>query len=63
MTPDKATGRDAPLQGQLPVYLAVEGTAPDWVERGRVLVEVEPQSVLGFAFGRVVTVLLRESGF
>ncbi|NMD07933.1 MAG: hypothetical protein GYA66_08150 [Phyllobacteriaceae bacterium] len=63
VAPDLATGRDMPVQGHLPVYLSAATMAPAFVVRGSVVVEAEPESVLGYVFGRVVTVVLRESGF
>jgi putative peptide zinc metalloprotease protein len=61
--PDTGNGRDSPVQGYLPVILAADGRVPVQALRGQAVVEAAPQSLLGFAFGRVVTVVLRESGF
>jgi hypothetical protein len=51
------------VQGYLPAVFAAEGPAPPRALRGQAVVEAAPQSLLGFAMGRVVTVVLRESGF
>ena len=51
------------MQGYLPLILAADGPAPPMARRGQVVVEAAPQSLLGFVLGRVVTVVLRESGF
>ncbi len=63
MAPDRASGKEKPLQGQLPVRLATTVAAPPRALRGTAVVEAAPRSIAAFAFGRVVTVLLRESGF
>jgi putative peptide zinc metalloprotease protein len=63
MAPDPDHQGERPVQGYLPAVFAAEGPAPPRALRGQAVVEAAPQSLLGFAMGRVVTVVLRESGF
>lgn len=61
----QTAGRVQPslVNGVMPVRFSVAGTALDYVERGTLTVDATPTSFFALAFGRVVTVLLRESGF
>lgn len=61
--PARSGSPGRPLQGHLPLLLRAEGKAPERALRGTAVVEAAPESLLGFALGRVVTVFLRESGF
>ncbi len=61
--PPRAGFPEQPLHGQLPVVLRAEGPAPERALRGMAVMDASPESFLGFALGRVVTVFLRESGF
>ena len=58
-------GRAQPstVNGVIPVRFSAFGAAPSFAERGTLIVEATPTSLMAIAFGRVVTVLLRESGF
>jgi putative peptide zinc metalloprotease protein len=60
---DPATRRQVPDHGQLPFRAQLDGAAPDRVMRGTAIIAADPQSLLSVIFGRIVTVVLRESGF
>jgi hypothetical protein len=51
------------LAGNLPLHIDVDGTAQIVALQGTVTIAAQPQSFLAMAFGRLVTVILRESGF
>lgn len=55
--------RPIPISGVLPVRFLVEGNAPSHAVRGTLTAAATPSSFLSLAFGRLVTVFLRESGF
>jgi hypothetical protein len=57
------SSRPAPVSGVLPVRFLVEGAAPSRAVRGTLTASAAPTSFLSLAFGRIVTVFLRESGF
>ena len=61
--PDGGSNRGTLLAGQLPLRIEVEGIAPATALRGTATIAAEPQSLLAMAFGRLVTIFLRESGF
>ena len=63
MGPSSSRQNMVALSGQLPLRIRVDGPAAEAVLRGTATVEAEPQSFLSMAFGRFVTVFLRESGF
>ncbi len=52
-----------PVSGVLPVHFAAEGAAPMKAQRGTLTASATPTSFITQAFGRIVTVFLRESGF
>jgi putative peptide zinc metalloprotease protein len=56
-------GKARPMSGVLPVRFTVNGSAPPKAQRGTLTVEAAPTSFIALAFGRIVTVFLRESGF
>ena len=60
---DRAAPNGIAVSGQLPIMVKVAGVAPRTALRGTATIEAEPQSFLALAFGRIVTVFLRESGF
>jgi putative peptide zinc metalloprotease protein len=59
----KAGGRPIPVSGVLPVKYHVDGLAPAVAQRGTLTAEAESTSFMAMAFGRLVSVFLRESGF
>jgi putative peptide zinc metalloprotease protein len=60
---DPVTGQTLPLGGHLPFLADMQGAAPGRVLRGTAIITAEPQSLAYMAFGRIATVVLRESGF
>jgi putative peptide zinc metalloprotease protein len=52
-----------PVSGVLPVKYEMEGMAPSVAVRGTLTAEAESTSLMAMAFGRLVSVFLRESGF
>jgi hypothetical protein len=58
-----ANNKQEPLSGVLPVRFVVDGLVPKFAIRGTLTAQAEPTSFLAIAFGRVVSVFLRESGF
>lgn len=56
-------GKAQPISGVLPVHFLISGAAPPKAQRGTLTVEAAPTSFMALAFGRIVTVFLRESGF
>jgi putative peptide zinc metalloprotease protein len=56
-------GKAIAVSGVIPVRFSAEGAAPQWATRGTLTVVAQPTSFLSLAFGRVVSVFLRESGF
>jgi putative peptide zinc metalloprotease protein len=63
MAPAQGQGKAMPMSGVLPVRFVAEGEAPAHAERGTLTVAARPVSFLSLAFGRLVSVMLRESGF
>jgi putative peptide zinc metalloprotease protein len=63
VAPAAGGGRAIAVSGVLPVRFAVAGAAPAKAERGTLTARAEPTSLLAFAFGLLVSVFLRESGF
>lgn len=61
--PEASGNSSKTLVGQLPLLVRVAGTAPTMALRGTATIDAAPQSLLAMAFGRLVTVFLRESGF
>jgi putative peptide zinc metalloprotease protein len=59
----RAGGRAMPVSGVLPVKYSVAGAAPTVAQRGTLTAEAEATSLMAMAFGRLVSVFLRESGF
>jgi hypothetical protein len=56
-------GRAQPVSGVLPVRFIAEGAVPLKAQRGTITANATPTSFIAQAFGRVVSVFLRESGF
>lgn len=56
-------GKSMSVAGVLPVQFSVEGNAPPAAQRGTLTSHARPVSLLATAFGRIVSVFLRESGF
>lgn len=63
MAPARGQGRPMPMAGVLPARFSTGVAAPQFATRGTLTVEALPVSFLMLAFGRIVSVFLRESGF
>lgn len=63
VAPEATGNSNKTLVGQLPLLVRVDDAAPATALRGTATIEAVPQSLLAMAFGRLVTVFLRESGF
>jgi putative peptide zinc metalloprotease protein len=58
-----AQGEFEPMTGRIPLMIATDSTAPEIALTGTAKIAAEPQSFASFLLGRLVTVMMRESGF
>jgi putative peptide zinc metalloprotease protein len=56
-------GRTMAVSGVLPVHFLAQNAVPMMAQRGTLTVKAHPISFMALAFGRIVSVFLRESGF
>jgi putative peptide zinc metalloprotease protein len=52
-----------PMTGRIPLVIATDSPAAETALTGTAKIAAEPQSFAGFLLGRMVTVVMRESGF
>ena len=60
---DAASGQRTAEGGYLPLRAKLNADPPARVLRGTAIISAEPESLASMAFGRIVTVVMRESGF